>query len=130
MSSAKQEDIIQQFSCSTNYANVISCRDSILISFSYEENKQNERNEGMKEWNASGSRKDRGNEKRTMVDLYFQRNNFGKFLDALRQQTPHGWKQTDYENTHGDENLEIKRSPLFLSPSFTRIQNLLYSFKL
>lgn len=70
MSSTKQEDIIQQFSCSANYANVILCRDGILISFCYEESKQNERNEEMKEWNASGSRKDRGNEKRTMVTNY------------------------------------------------------------
>lgn len=71
MSSIKQEDIIQQFSCSANYANIILCRDGILISFSYEESKQNEKNEGMKEWNSSGSRKDRGNEKRIMVGLCF-----------------------------------------------------------
>lgn len=62
MSSTKQEDIIQQFSCSANYANVILYRVGILISFFYEESKQNERNEGMKEWNANGSRKARGNE--------------------------------------------------------------------
>lgn len=46
----------------------------ILISFCYEESKQNERNEEMKEWNASGSRKDRGNEKRTMVTNYASNN--------------------------------------------------------